>query len=73
MEVLTNVNYTKRGILEIHLTSPSGTKVELLAPRKLDDSTEGFNNWTFMSVMTWGENPDGIWTLSVSDNVSRAG
>lgn len=46
-----------------------GTKVELLAPRKLDVSSDGFNNWTFMSVMTWGENPNGIWTLTVADNV----
>lgn len=43
--------------------------MELLAPRKLDESSDGFNNWTFMSVMTWGENPNGIWTLTVADNV----
>lgn len=69
VEVLTNINYTRRGLLEAHLTSPSGTRVEVLAPRKLDKSSAGFRNWTFMSVMTWGEDPNGIWTFTVADNV----
>ncbi|XP_023311252.1 neuroendocrine convertase 1-like [Anoplophora glabripennis] len=67
VELKTNINYTVRGALQVHLTSPSGTEVQLLAPRKLDESDQGFVNWTFMSVMTWGEVAEGTWTLTVSD------
>lgn len=47
----------------------TGTTVQLLRHRKLDKSNEGFQNWTFMSVMTWGENPKGVWTLEILDKV----
>lgn len=86
VSVRTTINYTIRGALEIHLTSPAGnvvcvtvsknlyiyflgSTVQLLTPRKYDKSPDGFFNWTFMSVMTWGELAQGIWTLTVSDNV----
>ncbi|KAJ8939124.1 hypothetical protein NQ318_012364 [Aromia moschata] len=69
VELKTNINYTVRGALQIHLESPSGTEVQLLATRKLDKSDNGFVNWTFMSVMTWGEVAEGIWILTVSDTM----
>lgn len=47
-----------------------GTKVQLLNTRLLDKSEDGFQNWTFMSVMTWGEIPTGLWILTITDNVS---
>ncbi|KAF7266987.1 hypothetical protein GWI33_019767 [Rhynchophorus ferrugineus] len=68
VELKTSINYTVRGVLEIHLTSPAGTTVQLLAPRKLDKSPRGFINWTFMSVMTWGELSTGLWTLVIADD-----
>ncbi|XP_076260552.1 neuroendocrine convertase 1-like [Rhynchophorus ferrugineus] len=68
VELKTSINYTVRGALEIHLTSPAGTTVQLLAPRKLDKSPRGFINWTFMSVMTWGELSTGLWTLVIADD-----
>ncbi|XP_030764512.1 neuroendocrine convertase 1-like [Sitophilus oryzae] len=71
VEVRTTINYTVRGALEIQLTSPAGTTVQLLAPRKFDVSSKGFINWTFMSVMTWGELATGTWTLVVSDNTGH--
>ncbi|KAJ8914185.1 hypothetical protein NQ315_015958 [Exocentrus adspersus] len=46
-----------------------GTEVQLLTTRKLDKSDQGFVNWTFMSVMTWGEFAEGTWTMTVSDVV----
>lgn len=49
-----------------------GTTVQILAPRIKDLSSQGFLGWTFMSVMTWGENPNGVWTLTLEDNVSFA-
>lgn len=44
--------------------------MQLLAPRKLDKSTLGFIDWTFMSVMTWGEEVEGTWVVKIIDNVS---
>ncbi|KAF7414457.1 hypothetical protein HZH68_002946 [Vespula germanica] len=45
------------------------TKVQLLGPRKLDDSSEGFNKWKFMSVASWGEDPHGTWILHIFDKI----
>ncbi|KAJ9600056.1 hypothetical protein L9F63_009647, partial [Diploptera punctata] len=69
VEVVSTVEYSVRGALEMNLTSPSGTTVQLLSPRNLDRSDKGFTNWKFMSVLTWGENPRGTWTLDIVDKV----
>jgi subtilisin-like proprotein convertase family protein len=47
-----------------------GTSTVLLAERERDTSPNGFKNWDFMSVHTWGENPVGTWTLKITDMVS---
>ncbi|TFK15754.1 versican core protein [Platysternon megacephalum] len=64
------IEYSRRGDLHVTLTSPSGTNTVLLAERERDKSPNGFKNWDFMSVHTWGENPKGTWTLRITD-VSR--
>lgn len=46
-----------------------GTQVQILNRRKLDDSKKGFKDWTFMSVTTWGELAQGMWTVTIIDNV----
>ncbi|XP_011309647.1 neuroendocrine convertase 1 [Fopius arisanus] len=69
VQVETSIRYTSRGALEMHLISPAGTRVKILTPRRLDDSTEGFKNWKFMSVGTWGEDPRGTWRLDIIDQV----
>ncbi|XP_031774947.1 furin-like protease 1, isoforms 1/1-X/2 isoform X2 [Apis florea] len=56
---------SRRGDLQIQLTSPQGTKSTLLAKRPHDVSKAGFNQWPFMSVHTWGESPRGIWKLEI--------
>lgn len=48
----------------------SGTTTVLLAERERDTSSNGFRNWDFMSVHTWGEDPAGTWTLKITDTVS---
>ena len=48
----------------------AGTRTQVLQPRENDRSDDGFINWSFMSVHTWGENPSGIWQFIVSDKVS---
>lgn len=50
---------------------PAGTNTVLLAERERDTSANGFRNWAFMSVHTWGENPAGTWTLKITDTVSQ--
>ncbi|KAF4531598.1 hypothetical protein B566_EDAN010064 [Ephemera danica] len=67
VEVKVSLEYPVRGVLEIALTSPSGTRVSLLSRRPRDASGEGFQNWSFMSVHTWGETPHGTWNLDISD------
>ena len=55
----------QRGNMQIILTSPSGTESTLLGYRSLDSVSSGYFAWPFMSVMFWGENPAGEWTLSI--------
>ncbi|KAG7206694.1 hypothetical protein KM043_000369 [Ampulex compressa] len=69
VEVEANLEYSLRGALRMHLTAPSGTRVQILRPRKLDDSAAGFAGWKFMSVASWGEDPRGPWTLDILDEV----
>ncbi|XP_058679889.1 neuroendocrine convertase 1-like [Ammospiza caudacuta] len=48
-----------------------GTSTVLLAERERDKSPNGFKNWDFMSVHTWGENPAGTWILRITDMSRR--
>ncbi|XP_072310817.1 proprotein convertase subtilisin/kexin type 5 [Eucyclogobius newberryi] len=61
------ITHRRRGNLSIRLISPSGTISELLAHRPLDNSSEGFQNWEFMTTHCWGEPPNGKWTLKIND------
>jgi len=67
VRVNLTMSHSSRGVLAITLTSPQGTRTTLLTPREVDKSTKGFNDWPFMSVHTWGENPKGLWTLDILD------
>ncbi|GAB1292188.1 Proprotein convertase subtilisin/kexin type 6 [Apodemus speciosus] len=69
--VRISISHPRRGDLQIHLISPSGTKSQLLAKRLLDFSNEGFTNWEFMTVHCWGEKAEGEWTLEVQDIPSQ--
>ena len=73
VHVVVNIEKKKRrGQLEIFLTSPSGTRSDILRKRLLDTSNEdGFKDWAFLTVFHWDENPSGQWTLQVKD-ISRA-
>ena len=60
-------SHIKRGNIQIELTSPDSTTSVLLPYRNYDFVNEvGYDNWPFMSVHHWGENPVGTWTLKVS-------
>ncbi|XP_033212963.1 furin-like protease 1 isoform X7 [Belonocnema kinseyi] len=65
VQAKVSLSASRRGDLQIHLTSPQGTKSTLLAKRPHDVSKAGFHQWPFMSVHTWGERPHGIWKLEI--------
>ena len=59
-------SHTRRGDIQIELTSPQGTKSILLPYRNYDFvNEEGYDSWPFMSVHHWGEDPVGSWELKV--------
>lgn len=73
VRVYISLTHPRRGSLRIVLISPSGTKSVLLAPRQNDLSRDGFDNWPFMTVFLWGENPHGVWTIKVEDTIGFQG
>lgn len=88
------IDHSRRGDVEIEITSPNGIKSKLAERRQYDRAHTGFPGWRFMSVKHWcvylvsdllriplidlrrrGENPVGVWTLSVFDqqNIEHTG
>ncbi|KAI1296557.1 Neuroendocrine convertase 1 [Halotydeus destructor] len=65
--ILLDMEYPKRGFLDIYLKSPSGSVSMLLSRRPNDDSADGFRNWTLTTVHFWGERPHGKWLLMLRD------
>ncbi|XP_076443592.1 uncharacterized protein LOC143282043 isoform X2 [Babylonia areolata] len=61
---------SRRGEIQVSLTSPSQTRSVLLAKRKHDVSREGFNNWAFMTTHNWGEAARGEWKLEIENGAS---
>ncbi|CAM9764712.1 unnamed protein product [Bubo scandiacus] len=67
VQVQLSLSYSRRGDLEIALTSPMGTTSTLVSARPYDTSQEGYKDWTFMATHFWDENPDGTWTLQLEN------
>lgn len=65
VNVKMNLIHKYRGAVTVHLESPSGVISELTAPRPLDRSTAGYQDWKFMSVVHWNEEATGDWKLHV--------
>ena len=60
-------SHPRRGDIMIKLTSPQGTTSTLLPYRKYDFiNDEGYDNWPFMSLHHWSENPHGEWVLTIT-------
>lgn len=55
----------KRKDISILLTSPAGTNALLLPFRVHDQHKDGFHLWPFMSVLSWGERPNGDWIFTI--------
>eukprot|EP00088_Acartia_fossae_P058133 TRINITY_DN6795_c0_g1_i11.p1 TRINITY_DN6795_c0_g1~~TRINITY_DN6795_c0_g1_i11.p1 ORF type:complete len:903 (-),score=171.96 TRINITY_DN6795_c0_g1_i11:717-3425(-) len=58
----------RRGDIQIFLTSPSGTRSQLLKRRPHDMTPQGFQDWPFLTVFSWGENPIGTWQIEVQND-----
>lgn len=66
VQAVITVNATRRGDIELFLTSPMGTRSMILSKRGNDDDhRDGFTKWPFMTTHTWGEYPQGVWQLEV--------
>lgn len=70
VQAVVTLSASRRGEVEIYLTSPQGTRSTLLARRLRDTATEGFNNWAFMTTHNWGESATGTWRLEVRNGAS---
>ncbi|ETI26247.1 hypothetical protein G647_03024 [Cladophialophora carrionii CBS 160.54] len=66
--VTMNIEHTRRGDLSADLISPSGLISHLSTNRAHDGAAEGYDDWTFMSVLHWGESGVGKWTVIVKDS-----
>ena len=65
-----NLKHQRRGDVSVELISPDGMVSHLSTTRKNDqDATQGYADWTFMSVAHWGEKGIGKWTVIVKDTV----
>jgi len=76
VQAVITLNSTRRGDVQMFLTSPMGTRSMILSTRPNDDDRhDGFVKWPFMTTHTWGENPRGKWTLEVrfAGEVPQAG
>ena len=60
-----SINSGQRGDIEISLTSPSKTTSLMYHKRSYDTTRQGFHSWPLMSTHFWGENPSGVWKLSI--------
>jgi furin len=70
VQAVVSLTASRRGEVEIYLTSPSGTRSTLLKRRHRDTSTEGFTNWPFLTTHSWGELAAGTWRLEVRNGAS---
>ena len=71
LQARISLKYAPRGDLKISLTSPRGTESFLLLPRPKDRVASSFDNWPFLSVHYWGEDPTGEWRLKIINDGSR--
>lgn len=47
------IEHTRRGDVEVELTSPHGIRSMLSEKRKLDSNRRGYQGWRFMTVKHW--------------------
>ncbi|KAF3919674.1 Kexin [Dactylellina cionopaga] len=67
--ITIDLAHTRRGDLDVDLISPKGIRSRIAVQRPRDSSTDGYKEWTFMTVKHWGEDGIGKWTIIVKDTV----
>jgi kexin len=65
--VTMNIKHMRRGDLSVDLRSPEGVISHIATTRRFDEAQTGYDDWTFMSVVHWGETGIGTWTVIVKD------
>ena len=63
VEIQLSLRFRRQGSLQVFLTSPRGTKSNMIPKRKYDKFPAIFSNFTVDSVQFWGEDPLGTWKL----------
>ena len=73
MQAEVNLQFPRRGYLEMSSTSPGGTPSKLLYSRRIDSLTgyKNFTNWKVTSLHYWGERPIGKWSITIGNAQSR--
>ena len=66
--VIIRARFNRRGYLEGHVTSPTGTTSQILPYRANDVIATDFSNWPILSLHFWGEVPRGTWKLRLRNH-----
>ena len=66
-----SLKFKMRGLLAMHLISPSGTNSTILGRREHDQNQRGFSSFQFLSVHFWDEDPNGTWKLQIFNTEPR--
>lgn len=66
VNVFLDLDHSSRGHLHIRLTSPSGT-TSVLSPGPRPENTVYEGMWKLITVKNWGEEPAGVWKISLED------
>lgn len=66
-QLYVDIEHPARSKLRISLISAQKTYSLLAEPRPQDDSTSGIRRWTFSTARTWGESPNGTWSIKIED------
>ncbi|KAK5663688.1 hypothetical protein OQA88_4119 [Cercophora sp. LCS_1] len=69
--VTMNIEHTRRGDISVDLISPEKVVSHLSVTRSPDNVAAGYVDWTFMSVVHWGESGVGNWTIVVKDTIKN--
>lgn len=66
-QVVLTLKSSRRGDLQVNVTSPMQTSSIILNRRPNDnDDSDGFISWPFTTTQLWGENPEGVWKVSIA-------
>jgi len=69
VEISVNITHGTRGDVNVFLISPSGIVSELVRDNS-QDLGDHYHDWTFTSMVHWGENSFGEWEIKVNDTIA---